>query len=1090
MESGLSAENEVAHAANAAPASPPRSDGGRLAPALLALLGFAALIPPALRVAADHAGTLLQPVAVAVILAGAAAGLLAPAGRRQEERLAPLLLAAAVVLAPLLLLVARFVYLLAWPLLGGNDLGVFVLRLALLLGFLLPACCAAGLVLRGVTGREGEDGVSPYRLGMAAAAASVGLALGGAVLLPMLGTRGAAAVGIGLCGAAAAVTALRRQGRGSGQEASSGHLPAVAGDLVLAAAVAGLSLGVAAICWQRTLALLAGPTGAATLIGAAIVLMGLAAGAILMPAAGARGRVVWGMAALAATALLIDTSMFLVPPLSSWCAGLVAGNDGSMTGVLAIVAALVLMLPPSLALGAAAAGLAGAGSGEGSPRPARALGSFVAGTAAGLVLGAAILVPVLGLRRGLALASALGLFALLPLLGRLPFGRPAMKSSASLAVLVAMVVVGGFPAAWDPRVTAGGVYRYAVGSASRFEGRDGWLASRLRGAPPEFYREGRTATVTVEHTVQRATNPPIEAESLLIDGRSIGNTGIDSRSQILAGEIPLLLHGPAENALVIDFSLGLTTGSVLRHPVRSVTAIEREPAVVEAAPIFAALANNPTGDSRLRMVHDDPRARLLADPQQYDVIVMTGTDPWMPHLEGLITDEGYALVRSRLKEKGIAAQRFSLGAASDPLITAWMRSFLKAFPAALLFQTSPDDLLLVGSAADLKASPETIQKTVAAHAAIADDLSRATVIGADEVVLTLRLGSDGLRKMLGDGPSNPDDRRAVTVAAARDLAVQRDSRLGGRIDGAWEGLAVMLDPAGAKEDARAALLYRLAKSYLGLASDQERALSLARDLEGMGATSKARWVSGEARLQQRDVDGALKEWESILETDPDNLDALFSLGMFHFDSRSYFDAERYLGRAAKAHPDTAVVLYNHGRALYQTGRYQPAIETLKQARTVGAGREAYPLVDYFVGLSAARLQRNAEAEKSLKDYLTWAYAQDVLTRVEVDAHLKLAEVLERRGARLEGFQERQKATRLQERIQAYAQSRGQAAGAGAAQEPAADATGAAGTIAPEPPAPGATNPPEGGTPPPATAPPGSAPPTAPPDPPALPSGGR
>ncbi|HET8946609.1 MAG TPA: tetratricopeptide repeat protein, partial [Candidatus Polarisedimenticolia bacterium] len=885
--------------------------------------------------------------------------------------------------------------------------------------------------------------------GIAAAALSLGLACGGAVLLPMLGLKGAAGAGLLLCALATALAWGARAGEG----AAPARLP----ESLTTALLAGLSLGAAVVCWERTIALLAGPTEVNALIVATMALLGLAAGVILVPMAARPGRVLMSVALLAAGALLIDASAFLVPGLSTWCAGLVAVG-GSGARMLGVLAALALILPAAIAFGGAIACLASSGRPGAGVDPGVILAPLAAGAAAGVLLGAGLLVPTMGLRRGLALASALGLFALLPLLARVPFAKPATKTSVSLGVLVAMVLVGGFPAAWDPRVTAGGIYRYGVGSAARFEDPDGWLASRLRGAPPEFYREGRHATVTVEHTVQKAMAPAIEAESLVIDGRAVGNTGIDARSQILAGEIPMLVHGPADGALVIDFSLGLTAGSVLRHPVRAVTVVEREPAVIEAAPIFAAMANNPAGDPRLRIVQDDPMARLRSEKTTYDVIVLTGTDPWLPHLAGLITDEGYALLRSRVSEKGIVAQRFSLGAVPDPLISAWMRAFLKAFPSALVFQTSPDDLLLVGSPSPLRVDPEGIRKTVAGNAAIADDLSRATVIGPDEVVLTLRLDAEGLRKVLGEGPSNPDDLRGVTVAAARDLQVQRGSRLPERIDGAWAGLDGMLAPADdpATREARAVLLYRLAKSYLGLAGDPTRALSVAKDLQGLGAMARARWVTGEAYLQQRDVDGALKEWEAVLALEPDNLDALFSLGMFHFDARDYFDAERFLGRAAQAHGDTPVVLYNHGRALYQVGRYEPAIAELQKARSLAAGRETYPLVDYFVGLSAARLKHDTDAEKALKEYLKWAYTQDTLTRVEVDAHLKLAEVLERRGSRLEGFQERQKATRLQERIQAYASAHsGQAAGSGRADVPDSSGGGpasgpASDTIAPAP----------------------------------------
>jgi tetratricopeptide (TPR) repeat protein len=150
--------------------------------------------------------------------------------------------------------------------------------------------------------------------------------------------------------------------------------------------------------------------------------------------------------------------------------------------------------------------------------------------------------------------------------------------------------------------------------------------------------------------------------------------------------------------------------------------------------------------------------------------------------------------------------------------------------------------------------------------------------------------------------------------------------------------------------------------------------------------------------------------------------------MYEFDTHDYFDAERYLERAAKSHGDTAVVRYNHGRALYQIGKYPEAISELQEARTLARGSETYPLVDYLVGLSQARLKRDKEAETSLRDYLKWAYKQTTLTRVEVDAHLKLADVLDRKGLRLEAFKERQKADRLKERLAAAGQSQAGAPG--------------------------------------------------------------
>jgi len=115
---------------------------------------------------------------------------------------------------------------------------------------------------------------------------------------------------------------------------------------------------------------------------------------------------------------------------------------------------------------------------------------------------------------------------------------------------------------------------------------------------------------------------------------------------------------------------------------------------------------------------------------------------------------------------------------------------------------------------------------------------------------------------------------------------------------------------------------------------------------------------------------------------------------------------------------------------------------------VGAGHESYPLVDYLVGLSDLRLHRNEDAIRSFKDYLDWAYQQATLTRVEVDAHLKLADALDASGKRFEALQQRRKAEELRQRIDAYAKTQESAA----ARTGPAPATGAGpGPASPAPP---------------------------------------
>jgi tetratricopeptide (TPR) repeat protein len=716
--------------------------------------------------------------------------------------------------------------------------------------------------------------------------------------------------------------------------------------------------------------------------------------------------------------------------------------------MLSALVGAALIVPAALLTGLALAFLPARGGGGLNERRANgAMTACIAGAIVAVPLTSLLLVPGFGLRRTVSLAAAVLVLGALTLVGEAPARWSGARGSAVLALLFLMVLVGGFPARWDPRVVAGGLYRYAGRAPERYGSTDAWLQGRLRAGAPLYYHEGSEACVIVERSVQSLPGmPDVETDTLSLDGRASASSGTDLRSQVLSGEIPLLLRGATDKVLVIDFMTGVTAGSVLRHPVTSLAVIEREPAVLAAGAWFRELANAPLDDARLTAIDDDPRARLLADRTRYGVIILSSIDPWLPHTGDLVTREGYALLRERLQEGGLLAQRVSLSAAPEGVTRAMLRTFARTFASVGVFQLTPDDLLLVGSDKPVRMDVGGIRSIFATNPAVATDVRRVVAVGPDEVFMTLRLGEDALRRLLGDGPVNDDDRALVTTLAARDLSVHRGDALVAAIDGAWAGFGPLLKDDGATPAEKADFLYTLAKSYLGISADPTRALDLAKELAGMGETARSRWVTGEARLQQKDLDGAVREWEGVLALEPDNVDALFSLGTFYLDGRDYFAADRYLARAAKAPHETPVVLYHYGRNLVQLGRYAQAIDVLRRAREVGAGHESYPLVDYLVGLSDLRLHRNEDAVRSLKDYLDWAYQQSMLTRVEVDAHLKLADALEATGKRFEALQQRRKAEELKQRIDAY----------GRTQEAAAAQSGSVPTAGPAPtPAPGA-----------------------------------
>jgi Tfp pilus assembly protein PilF len=1033
---------------------------------------------------AGWTGQAIAAAVIAVAAGGALGGFLAGCAVSQSRfpvaRLGALTAAfgAAALISAYLHDAVRTVYVASWPTLGGTAAGGFALRFLLALSlFALPAAlffATPPFLARAIVAREEGAGVSVgFGMGLTLAGAGLGV-LTAPSLIGLLGLRGSVLFGAACAGMGAAGLVLLKE-RGLEGPGVIGRLLAGERGLETAAAdreqggvlsvtSAGL-LGAAAslfafaawtsfIVWQRTLGFVLGPTLPGRSAAAALFLLSLALGSFV--SAGLADRVRRPMPVLvtllAAGAVAVYASMHLIEQAAGLylrLSPLLARPGLSLLPPAA--AALLVVFPAGVLIGAVLPLV---------PQTARSRGRTMAGIAVYLGIGTVLaeltvsqaIIPAFGLRRAASLGCAVALLSAILFLGFIRFANPAMRATVTMVLLGLMIALGLVAASWDPRVVASAPYRYGARSLERFGSAADYFAGRRR-IDLLFYREGPDATVTVERSLQAASGAG-DALALTVDGKVEATTGPDLRTQVLQAHIPIFARGPADDVLLVDFLDGVTAGSILRHPVKSLTVVEREPAVLEAAAAFAAYNQSPLTDARVRVVHDTARSRLLVDRAAYDVIILSTLEPWLPHGSALLTAEGWGVVKSRLKQGGVVAQRVSLTAAPEPALRTVLRTFARAFPSVLVFQVSGEDLLLVGSEQPLALDVGWMKNVIGSRGEVADDLRRILVLGPNEILLNYRLDAGGLAQVAGQGPVDADDRSLVEAATLRAMRPQTNEAILAEVDAAWKPLTPLLANYGAVPDEKADFLYGLAKSYLGFANDAKRARDVAAELGGLGRTAMARWVTGECLFQERDIDGALAEWKAVLAVEPGNLDALFSLGTFHLDSRDYWEADPYLARAARLHPDTAVVRYHYGRNLFYLGRNDGAIRELREAVRLAAGRESYPLVPYLVGVAEHKLKRHKEAAESLEAYLKWAYTQP-LTRVEVDAHLKLADVYEEQGKRFQAHRERQKADDLRKRIEAQAAQRGVEAVAPPVRRPGAtlDDSGVVGP-ADEPPPPG------------------------------------
>ena len=208
-----------------------------------------------------------------------------------------------------------------------------------------------------------------------------------------------------------------------------------------------------------------------------------------------------------------------------------------------------------------------------------------------------------------------------------------------------------------------------------------------------MYEEGATSTVSVRKDWLTT--------SLAINGRANASDREDMPTQVMLGQLPLLMAPSTRNGLVIGFASGVTVGSMLQSPIESVDCVELEPATVPASRFFEHVNNRPLSDPRLRLLIDDARTYLRVTPKSYDMIISEPSHPWVPGVANLFTREFFELSRRRLTDDGVFVQWLQMYQLSTETLRSALATYHDVFPHVMVFRvggvTKGKDLLLVGS---------------------------------------------------------------------------------------------------------------------------------------------------------------------------------------------------------------------------------------------------------------------------------------------------------------------------------------------------------------------------------------------------------
>ncbi|HSK63963.1 MAG TPA: fused MFS/spermidine synthase [Pyrinomonadaceae bacterium] len=473
---------------------------------------------------------------------------------------------------------------------------------------------------------------------------------------------------------------------------------------LVAAFVSGFVTISTQVSWTRILTMIIGSSTYAFSIVVALFLVGLAGGAWFI---GRKDR----SAKLRTTIMVVEVVTTISLLLSLYVLNRIPGilidlglrlQISSWAGLLAlqILSATLLIFVPALLMGMVMPLVLvwASNQSEGATRVGRIYAVNTVGAITGAFVAGFVLIPETSIRFTLLLAATLCLFVAVlsykPEAGRL---EPAVKRGLAIG-LTPVLVIALFILA--PRMNLADLSIGAYDSLVRV------LAQTREGSADEsqptgpnihqllMYREGPTATVTVRRDG--------DTVSMAINGRTnASDSNFDMPTQVMLGQLPMLLAPQRNNGLIIGYATGVTVGAMLQSPIQSVTCVELEPATVDGSRFFEHVNNRPLDDPRTQLIIDDARTYLRVSPVRYDVIVSEPSHPWVPGVANLFTQEFFELGRSRLSEQGIFVQWVQIYQLSTESLRSVLATYHKVFPHVLVFRVGGlsrgKDLLLIGS---------------------------------------------------------------------------------------------------------------------------------------------------------------------------------------------------------------------------------------------------------------------------------------------------------------------------------------------------------------------------------------------------------
>ncbi len=491
------------------------------------------------------------------------------------------------------------------------------------------------------------------------------------------------------------------------------------------------------------------------------------------------------------------------------------------------------------------------------------IGSFMAGF---------ILIPFLGVQKGILFISVINLIIGIIIIFKSPAGVSGLKWPGLVSAVIILAVFG--------KIAAAGINMgvgYSINGNIIFSKED------------------------VSGTVKVIEDDTARFRTLMVNNYSLATSGDVA---VRFGHIPMLLHNKPEDVLVISLGSGITVGAVGQHPVKNIECVEIVPGVREAARLFEKENHNILNDPRLRLTIWDGRNYLLMTKNRYDLIISDLFQPDSAGTGNLYSKEHYQNCKDRLKNGGLMAQWLPLYQLSTEDLKVIMATFSRIFPHVTVWygdiNSAKPTLLLLGSESPLKVDMTQLQDKMKQEGIVSDIIEKDNPFAFMSFFI---MDEKGVSKFTEGAELNTDDKPYIEFSAPKYIWKRSES---------------------AVQNFRELSKFRELPPFVSTTHHS----SLITYFRGRGHIIEGRLYHSEGLLDKEIEEYRMAEMENLF--DPYLGFAYFELGYEYYIKGMYKDAVSIFERGAAINRDLKEIQFYLAKSYYNLGMQREYEEILRQ----------------------------------------------------------------------------------------------------------------------------------------------------------------